>query len=548
MRGAPEFKRHEQFDSIEAFWELMANHHFDDLPDKTSLHVFKDDIQPMWEDPKNISGGHFKLTTRMQETTEKLWLEVVSNFLKDQFPHRDLLNGISIMVNRAGHDLVKIWVAVVRKSVVNSLREFIRKTLKPVDYFAHDVRLVPHKLVVKGAGKKIPGVPADTPGSSRASTPSSCTTSSSHASHPESHHSSMVPPRRRNSCIVSPHIEVLLSMTTVGGSVGSPAPEMVGTSPQSELSLDAFRARLLSLSTLPSSASSDLGLSSTPHTPHSQHGAEFESSSRAKTRRCSTLSSESFVHNPYGDDPFWISAGGLSTSQSSFTSHDGSLFADTPRSQGSTGTEGDANIMAPPVGYAHRPCGRRTSTNTTGSGDAALPPKGLWSRLHLPLSQAGAEAKSPLGPGPGTPPLGPNNKPTRQRRWSVETHSLKCGEGPRTSPPPMYSPIPPPFSPPLSPPCPFSPPELKSPSCPATPTSGLHPASTDHRRAWSAETYSLVQEPYTPPPITEWEDSPLPGGMPREHQHRWSMHTDSYRHEPYSLSEPIVPVSVSEAP
>ena len=96
------------------------------------------------------------------------------------------------MVNRAGHDLVKIWVAVVRKSVVNSLREFIRKTLKPVDYFAHDVRLVPHKLVVKGAGKKIPGVPADTPGSSRASTPSSCTTSSSHASHPESHHSSMV--------------------------------------------------------------------------------------------------------------------------------------------------------------------------------------------------------------------------------------------------------------------------------------------------------------------------------------------------------------------
>ena len=100
----------------------MANHHFDDLPDKTSLHVFKDDIQPMWEDPKNISGGHFKLTTRMQETTEKLWLEVVSNFLKDQFPHRDLLVCPSVPCHRA-RKLVDLlvwdpWIRCMKNSML----------------------------------------------------------------------------------------------------------------------------------------------------------------------------------------------------------------------------------------------------------------------------------------------------------------------------------------------------------------------------------------------------------------------------------------------
>ena len=76
---------------FQAFWELFAKHRFSDMPDRTSIHVFKDDIQPLWEDPKNLCGGHFKLIAKSQHTTESAWLDVVLNLIGEQFPHRDLV-------------------------------------------------------------------------------------------------------------------------------------------------------------------------------------------------------------------------------------------------------------------------------------------------------------------------------------------------------------------------------------------------------------------------------------------------------------------------
>ena len=77
--------------TIQAFWRLMAKHKFSELRDRSCLHVFKDDIRPLWEDPKNHCGGHFKLTASNQNTTETMWLEVVLNLLGQQFPYRDLV-------------------------------------------------------------------------------------------------------------------------------------------------------------------------------------------------------------------------------------------------------------------------------------------------------------------------------------------------------------------------------------------------------------------------------------------------------------------------
>ena len=83
------------------------------------------------------------------------------------------------MANKVGNNLVKIWIAVVKRPVVHALREFIRATLKDEDYFAEDVRLVPHKLVVKGAGKKIPGVTPEAAPESMATPPAASSTSPS---------------------------------------------------------------------------------------------------------------------------------------------------------------------------------------------------------------------------------------------------------------------------------------------------------------------------------------------------------------------------------
>ena len=63
-----------------------------------------------------------------------------------------------------------------------------------------------------------------------------------------------------------------------------------------------------------------------------------------------------------------------------------------------------------------------------------------------------------------------------------------------------------------------------------------------HRRTWSTETYAFMDYPYTPVagPIAEWQDSPA--GDERS----CNTETDSYRHDPYSLSASIVPISVTE--
>ena len=76
---------------LQAFWDLLPNHSVSELPDKTCLHVFKDDIQPLWEDPKNLCGGHFKITAKTQPHSESMWLDVVMNLLGEQFPHRELV-------------------------------------------------------------------------------------------------------------------------------------------------------------------------------------------------------------------------------------------------------------------------------------------------------------------------------------------------------------------------------------------------------------------------------------------------------------------------
>lgn len=155
MKGDPDLRCLEEFENIQDFWELFKIHPVGDIPDKTYLHVFKNDITPLWEDPKNLVGGHFKLTARTQQQSETLWMSVVLNLLGEQFPNGELLNGASVMANQVGNNLVKVWFASTERSKIQEIRDFFRKILSDSDYLAGSVTFVPHKLVVKGAGKKI---------------------------------------------------------------------------------------------------------------------------------------------------------------------------------------------------------------------------------------------------------------------------------------------------------------------------------------------------------------------------------------------------------
>eukprot|EP00667_Euglena_gracilis_P005470 EG_transcript_5504 len=154
MRGDPDVKFISQFSCIQEFWDQFRAKPVNSLPDKTYLHVFKDGIKPLWEDPRNYPGGHFKLTARSQQQSENMWLTVLLNMLGEQFPHSELVNGASVMSNQVGNNLVKVWLSSTDKARVQATREFLHSILNSADYLPN-VTFVPHKLVVKGAGKKV---------------------------------------------------------------------------------------------------------------------------------------------------------------------------------------------------------------------------------------------------------------------------------------------------------------------------------------------------------------------------------------------------------
>eukprot|EP00668_Euglena_longa_P010616 GGOE01012854.1.p1 GENE.GGOE01012854.1~~GGOE01012854.1.p1 ORF type:complete len:360 (+),score=32.95 GGOE01012854.1:64-1143(+) len=154
MRGDPDVKFISQFSCIQEFWYQFRARSVNSIPDKTYLHVFKDGIKPLWEDPKNFPGGHFKLTARSKQQSENMWLSVLLNMLGEQFPHSELVNGASVMSNQVGNNLVKVWLASTDKAGVQATREFLHTILNESD-FLPNVTFVPHKLVVKGAGKKL---------------------------------------------------------------------------------------------------------------------------------------------------------------------------------------------------------------------------------------------------------------------------------------------------------------------------------------------------------------------------------------------------------
>ena len=56
-------KRIHSFDSVEKFWHAMHNMpNTMEIQNETDIYMFKNGIEPMWEDPKNASGGRWILT------------------------------------------------------------------------------------------------------------------------------------------------------------------------------------------------------------------------------------------------------------------------------------------------------------------------------------------------------------------------------------------------------------------------------------------------------------------------------------------------------
>eukprot|EP00997_Jenningsia_sp_PLL12_P006035 NODE_2580_length_899_cov_114.850588_g2119_i0.p1 GENE.NODE_2580_length_899_cov_114.850588_g2119_i0~~NODE_2580_length_899_cov_114.850588_g2119_i0.p1 ORF type:complete len:195 (+),score=35.78 NODE_2580_length_899_cov_114.850588_g2119_i0:96-680(+) len=141
--------------TVQEFWarlrESLADH--DEQPVGTSLHIFKRGIKPLWEDPRNMIGGHFQLTMKAR-LAQQQWLRAVLALVGEQFPLEETC-GITLLEQPKGRYVMKLWLSSTDKEQVDCARQYLVALLGGLENITR-LTFVKHKLVLGGARKELP--------------------------------------------------------------------------------------------------------------------------------------------------------------------------------------------------------------------------------------------------------------------------------------------------------------------------------------------------------------------------------------------------------
>eukprot|EP00667_Euglena_gracilis_P030473 EG_transcript_42173 len=139
-KGKPNVQYLSRFDTVQTFWKNFKEHSPTTIPDKSYLHIFKEGVAPLWEDPQNVNGGHFKLTTNTAESSLRMWQTIVLNIIGGLFPTENCVvfcslffsplppcaqKGASIVVHGVGNNLIKVWLSTADKEAVAKTKSFL---------------------------------------------------------------------------------------------------------------------------------------------------------------------------------------------------------------------------------------------------------------------------------------------------------------------------------------------------------------------------------------------------------------------------------------
>ncbi|XP_069094410.1 eukaryotic translation initiation factor 4E [Pleurodeles waltl] len=102
-----------KFDTVEDFWALYNHIQVSsNLMSGCDYSLFKDGIEPMWEDEKNKKGGRWLITLNKQQRRndlDRFWLETLLCLIGEAFDvHSDDVCGAVVNV-RAKGDKIAIW-------------------------------------------------------------------------------------------------------------------------------------------------------------------------------------------------------------------------------------------------------------------------------------------------------------------------------------------------------------------------------------------------------------------------------------------------------
>lgn len=139
-----------KFQTVEDFWALF--HHIEvasNLQVGSDYNLFKDEIEPMWEDPNNRKGGRWLFTLLKSQASkaahpkllDDLWLEVLLCLIGESFgEYSKQVNGAVLNI-RAKMDKIAVWTTdckdlVAVKAIGRILKERTGNSLK-ICYEAH---------------------------------------------------------------------------------------------------------------------------------------------------------------------------------------------------------------------------------------------------------------------------------------------------------------------------------------------------------------------------------------------------------------------------
>ncbi|KAJ9542186.1 hypothetical protein OSB04_028692 [Centaurea solstitialis] len=97
------------FDTVEEFWCLYDQvFKPSKLPGNADFHLFKDGIEPKWEDPECANGGKWTVTSGRKATLETMWSETLMALIGEQFDEADEICGVVASV-RQRQDKLSLW-------------------------------------------------------------------------------------------------------------------------------------------------------------------------------------------------------------------------------------------------------------------------------------------------------------------------------------------------------------------------------------------------------------------------------------------------------
>lgn len=130
-----------RIDSVATFWRTMNNiPEANDLPVGSTTFLFRDDIDPRWEDPKNINGGMWRFKVPASVVSE-VWIFLCCRTVGESWAkeYRNTINGVVLKSRDKGYWL-EVWVTGKKPEFPSDLLTCVESVLPAfnVDFFQHE--------------------------------------------------------------------------------------------------------------------------------------------------------------------------------------------------------------------------------------------------------------------------------------------------------------------------------------------------------------------------------------------------------------------------